>query len=181
LNPRPLGYEQSRHCSTSGIILRARPAFADRTWLWMDHLPSPGGWKGLGTRTSLRARSETLRVTRINPRLWPWRQEAVDGGEWVGNAQYPNPPRCRRAVVTECDEQVKRAIVAPRRTPNIRLIVSNRFRGCESADRPVRKRHRRAARADRAVARAPMSARRYLPCRLPTGRASFRAATDSPR
>jgi hypothetical protein len=30
LNPRPLGYEHRRHCSTPGIIWRGRPAFPGR-------------------------------------------------------------------------------------------------------------------------------------------------------
>jgi hypothetical protein len=34
----------------------------------MDYLLRPGGVKGLSTRTSLRTRSATLRVTRIKPR-----------------------------------------------------------------------------------------------------------------
>ena len=44
-------------------------------------------------------------------------QEAIDGGEWIGNVRTPNPPRCGRAAVTECDERVEGAVVAPRRTP----------------------------------------------------------------
>ena len=39
----------------------------------MDHLPRPGGSRGLSTRRSLRARSARLEVTRTNPGLWPWR------------------------------------------------------------------------------------------------------------
>ena len=40
------------------------------------------------------------------------------------------------------------------RRSNIRLIVPNRFRGCQSADRPVRKRYRRAARGSSGCSRA---------------------------
>jgi len=47
LNPRPLGYEPSRHCSTPAIIVRGRPAFPGKVRSHMDHLVRPGGSKGL--------------------------------------------------------------------------------------------------------------------------------------
>jgi hypothetical protein len=88
LNPRPLGYEPRRHCSTPDIIWQAHPVFPGRTRLRTDHLPWPDGSKGLTTGRSLRARS--VRVAREQDQSpGPSRggQVAVDGGEWVASVQ----------------------------------------------------------------------------------------------
>jgi hypothetical protein len=80
--------------------------------LRIDHLPWPGGSRGLTMRRSLRARPARSRVTRINPGPGRGGQEAVDGGERVANVQVP--PTLRDlgwAAGTECDERVKRAVV----------------------------------------------------------------------
>src|SRR4029077_12945945 len=71
LNPRPLGYEPSRHWSASGIISGARPAISGKVrYAWIILL-WPAGSKELSTRTSLPTSSARLRVTRINPRALP--------------------------------------------------------------------------------------------------------------
>jgi hypothetical protein len=58
-------------------------------------------------------------------------------GSGLETFRYPNPSRCGLTAVMECDERVKRAVVAPHLTSITRSSCRGPISGCRRSDRPV--------------------------------------------
>jgi len=119
LNPRPLGYEHRRHCSTPGSIWRTCPAFPGRTPVVNGSFAAARPINGIEHAEIAAGKAgEVAGDQDQSPGPGRGGQEAVDGGERVANVQVP--PTLRDlgwAAVTEYDERVKQAVVAPHLTP----------------------------------------------------------------
>jgi len=194
-------YEMVRQAETGGApAARAAPAFGfSRQSLYTARaalreqglaglIPGKPGPKG-GHKLTGEVVSHLEELLAADPRLRP-ADLAAAAGQRFGVTVHPRSVELAIPDGKQCIQPIRQAITqrdpfsattSSDSLPNIRLIVPNRFRGCESADRPVRKRHRRAAREDRAVARAPHVGPPVPSVSAADWQGPFRAATDSPR